>query len=224
MPRHVSRTLRPSVPCQEKMTIRAMGAAVDPRSDRELMSAARTDEAAFEEIYRRHSAAVTRFAARRSQRPAEVVDLVGAIWLEVVTVLHRYDPSRGDPLPWILGIAANLCAAERRRERREHEILAKLGERRSLEDDDLARLEEMLDAESVAPDVLRAIDELPRSERLVAELVVLDELSTSEAAVALGISRAAASMRLARARRKLRAAIAGATDPLVMSVVKEVSP
>ena len=148
--------------------------------------------------------ATIRFAARRADRPGDVVDLVAAVWLEVVASLDRYEPHRGDALPWILGIAANLCAVERRRRAREHEALRRLGGRRTLEADDFERLEGEIDAAGAAPALRQRLGELPPSERAVAELVFLDGLTPAEAAEALGIRSAAARMRLARARKKLR--------------------
>lgn len=176
----------------------------DPRPDRELLVASRVETAAFEELYRRHVGATIRFAARRADRPGDVVDLVAAVWLEVVASLDRYEPHRGDALPWILGIAANLCAVERRRRAREHDVVRRLGGRRSLDEDDYERLVGEIDAAGAAPALRHRLGELPPSERAVAELVFLDGLSPAEAAEALGVSSAAVRMRLARARKKLR--------------------
>jgi RNA polymerase sigma factor (sigma-70 family) len=177
----------------------------DPRTDRELLVASRVDAAAFEELYRRHVGATIRFAARRAERPSDVVDLVAAVWLEVVASLERYEPSRGDTLPWILGIAANLCAVESRRRAREHEVIRRLAGRRIVQEDDFERLEEAIDAVEAAPTIRQGLRDLPPTERAVAELVLLDGLTPAEAAEALGVRSPAARMRLARARRKLRA-------------------
>jgi RNA polymerase sigma-70 factor (ECF subfamily) len=185
--------------------MRRKGVVTDPRTDRELLVASRGETAAFEELYRRHVGATIRFAARRADRPGDVVDLVGAVWLEVVASLDRYDPHRGDALPWILGIAANLCAVERRRQAREREVVRRLGGRLPPGDDDFERLEGAIDAHAVAPALRRGLGELPPAERAVAELVILDGLTPTEAAEALGVRSAAVRMRLARARRKLRA-------------------
>ena len=175
-----------------------------PRTDRELLVASRVETSAFEELYRRHVGATIRFAARRANQPSDVVDLVAAVWMEVVASLDRYEPSRGDALPWILGIAANLCAAERRRQARERDVARRLGARRSLHEDDFERLEAAIDALSVAPALRQGLRLLPPAERAVAELVLLDELTPAEASEALGVRAAAVRMRLARARRKLR--------------------
>ena len=193
----------------------------DPRTDRELLVASRVETAAFEELYRRHVDATIRFAARRAQRPSDVVDLVAAVWLEVVASLDRYEPHRGDALPWILGIAANLCAAERRRSAREQEVVRRLGRRRTLQEDDFERLVEAIDAERVAPALRRGLRELPMSERIVAELVLLDGLSPAEASEVLGIRASALRMRLARARKKLRALVDQSAT--LEKFVKEVS-
>lgn len=199
---------------------RARRGDTDPRTDRELLVASRVETAAFEELYRRHVGATIRFAARRAEQPGDVVDLVAAVWLEVVASLDRYEPRRGDALPWILGIAANLCATERRRRAREREVLRRLGGRRSPGDDDYERLERAIDALSMGPALREGLRDLPPSERAVAELVLVDELTPAKAAEALGIRAAAVRMRLARARRKLRRV--AERDPSVM-FVKEVS-
>lgn len=183
----------------------------DPRTDRELLVASRVETAAFEELYRRHVGATIRFAARRAERPGDVVDLVAAVWLEVVASLDRYEPHRGDVLPWILGIAANLCAVERRRRAREQDVVRRLGNRRSLNEDDYERLEGAIDAAAVVPALRQGLRELPSSERAVAELVFLDGLTPAEAAEALGVRSSAVRMRLARARKKLRALTRGAS-------------
>jgi RNA polymerase sigma-70 factor (ECF subfamily) len=56
---------------------------------------------------------------------------------------------------------------------------------------------------------------LPDSERVVLELVALDELGLTEAAAAAGVRPVTARVRLHRARRKLRAELdaAGESSP-----------
>jgi RNA polymerase sigma-70 factor, ECF subfamily len=178
-------------------------------SDETLLARARHDRQAFEQFYRRHFDAIVRFAARRSNDQSMVVDLVAAVWLEVVASLDRFDPRQGRALPWILGIAANLCASERRRRGRERQALRRLAGRRVLEDDDYARLDREIDAARTAAALRGALSGLPPGERVVAELVLVDGLTPSEVASALGIPAASVRMRLTRARRKLRAKVEG---------------
>jgi RNA polymerase sigma factor (sigma-70 family) len=188
---------------------RVMGGSPDDRdvSDEALLARAHRDPPAFEEFYRRHVDAVVRFAARRSGDPEAVVDLVAAVWLEVVASLDRFDPRRGKALPWILGIAANLWASERRRRAREREALRRLAGRRALDEDDYARLEREIDAARAAPTLHREIGDLPPAERVTAELVLIEGLTPAQVGDALGIPSSAVRMRLTRARRRLRAAV-----------------
>ncbi len=176
-------------------------------TDEQLLARAAFDAAAFEELYRRHVAKVTAFAVRRCRTPDEVPDLVAAVWLEVIESAPSFDPARGKTLPWILGVAANLVASDARRQAREHEALARLGGQRVLEEDDFARLEAEIDAQGAARNLRAALSELPASERSIAELVLLDDLSPKDAAVALGLRGSTARMRLRRARTKLRRSI-----------------
>lgn len=177
-------------------------------SDEALLVRAARDPGAFEALYRRHVDAVVRFAARHSSDPGAVMDLAAAVWLEVVASLDRFDPRRGRALPWILGIAANLCASERRRRAREREALRRLAGRRVLDDDDYATLEREIDAARAAPPLYRVISELPPAERVAAELVLIEGLTPAQVGDALGIPGSAVRMRLTRARRRLRGASA----------------
>jgi len=184
-------------------------------TEEQLLVQAGRDRAAFEEFYRRTVARVVAFAARRCSRPEEVPDLVAAIWLEVIASAHRFDPRPGRAVPWVLGVAAHVTASDARRRAREREAAERLAGRRVLDEDDVARLERAIDAAAIAPEARAAIEGLPPGERVVIELVAMEGLTQEEAARALGLRPAAARMRLARARRKLREALG---DPSETSV------
>ena len=88
-------------------------------SDRELLSALSTDRGAFEIFYRRHVPRVIRFAARRLREPADVADITAGTFVEALSSARTYDPGRGEPVAWLLGIAATLIANGQRRQARE---------------------------------------------------------------------------------------------------------
>jgi RNA polymerase sigma-70 factor (ECF subfamily) len=184
---------------------------VEP-TDEELLVAARMDEHAFEVFYRRHAPTVLRFAARRSSSPSEVVDLMSAVWLEVVASIDSFDQRRGSAVGWVLGIAAHLCASDSRRRSAEAAAVRRLAGLRVLEQDDVARLEAQLDAEAASRGLVAAIASLPAGEREVAELVLVEGMSPTQAARALGVAAPAARMRLTRARRMIRSLH---TNPLI---------
>ncbi|NGO72398.1 RNA polymerase sigma factor [Streptomyces sp. SB3404] len=166
------------------------------------------DPAAFEVFYRRHVDAVTRFMARRVSDPHTVADLTAETFLAVIDSAHTYRPGRGSETAWLYGIARNTVSAEFRRSARQAELGSRIAGRRLLDEDDISRLEDKLDAERAARRALAALDGLPESERAVLELVVVDQLTVAEAATALGIRQIAARVRLHRARKALRSAAA----------------
>jgi len=166
--------------------------------------AAARDPQLFEEFYRRHVDAMTSFVARRVADPHTVADLTAEIFLAVLDSAHTYRASRGSERAWLYGIARNVVAGERRRVARETDRDRRISGRRLLEPDDIARLEDKLDAESPGRRALAALERLPAGERAVLELVAVDDLTVGEAATALGISQVAARVRLHRARKSLR--------------------
>ncbi|WP_217370332.1 RNA polymerase sigma factor [Nonomuraea antri] len=161
------------------------------------------DPEAFEAFYRRHAERVSRFVARRVADPHTVDDLTTEVFLAVIDAGHTYRPDRGSEAAWLLGVARNVVASELRREARELHKSGRAAGRRPLDADDIACLEERIDAERAARPLLAAIAELPRGLRAVAELVDVDGLSVADAAAALRIRVGTARVRLHRARRRL---------------------
>ena len=89
-------------------------------------------------------------------------------------------------------------------EAKELRAVAHVRGRELVDEDDVARLHELIDSESAGRELLRDLAGLPAGERAVLELVALDGLSAVEAGQALGIGSVAARVRLHRARRRLR--------------------
>jgi RNA polymerase sigma factor (sigma-70 family) len=162
------------------------------------------DPRLFEEFYRRHVDAMLRFVARRVDDPHTAADLTAEIFLAVLDSAHTYRPRLGSETAWLYGIARNVVSSERRRVAREAERDLRISGRRLLEPDDIARIEDKLDAESPGRHVLAALARLPEGERAVMELIAVDQLTVTEAAAALGIRQVTARVRLHRARKALR--------------------
>lgn len=176
-------------------------------TDEALLSRARSDPDAFELFYRRHVERIIRFAARRTTSPHEVADLVADVFVAAISSLDHFDPGRGDAVAWLYGIANNVAANRWRVGRRRLTTDRRIAGRRLLDDDDVARLEARIDAEARRRELLAALRTLPERQREVLILVHVDGLQPVEAARALGIRPPAARMRLARARRRMRARI-----------------
>ncbi|QYC45004.1 ECF RNA polymerase sigma factor SigE [Nonomuraea coxensis DSM 45129] len=161
------------------------------------------DPAAFEAFYRRHVDAVLRFVTRRVSDPHLAADLTADIFVAVLDSAHTYVPGRGSEVAWLYGIARNVVSAQHRRAAREARAGGRLAGRRLLDDDDLTRMEERIDAGRRMRHAWEALAGLPEGERAVLELVAIDQLSVKEAAEALGIRQVTARVRLHRARRAL---------------------
>lgn len=167
-----------------------------------------SDPDAFEAFYRRHVIVVSRFLARRVVDPQLVADLTAEVFHEVIRSAHTYRAGRGSELGWLYGIARNVLANDRRREGLRLRAERGAAGRRLLDDDDIARLEERIDAESAARRLRQALSALPESERAVVELVAVDGLSLKDAASVLGIRPGTARVRMHRARHVARDALA----------------
>jgi RNA polymerase sigma factor (sigma-70 family) len=159
---------------------------------------------AFEAFYRDHVEAIQRFVVRRVDDPHLAADLTAEVFLAAVDAAHTYRPDRGAPAPWLYGVARNVVSAERRRAAREARANARVVGSRFLDDDDIARMQERIDAEAKSRELHAALAMVADGERAVLELVALDGLSVADAAAVLGIRPVTARVRLHRARTAMR--------------------
>ncbi len=140
--------------------------------------------------------------------PHLAADLTAEVLLAAIGSAPTYRPRRATPAPWLYGIARNVIASEYRRAAREGRPNAQIEGHRLLNDDDIQRMQERIDAASSARHLFVAIANLPASERSLLELVALDDLSVTDAVAELGIRPIAARVRLHRARKTLRQGLA----------------
>jgi RNA polymerase sigma-70 factor (ECF subfamily) len=183
----------------------------EPGDDGDLFRAATHDVRAFEAIYRRHVRRVTGLAVSRCSCAEDVADVVAQTFVRLLTVADRYDPERGEPAAFVLGIAANVVRDVQRRNGRQRALVERLAGRDLLEPDDIARIDAAIDAARAAPGIRRAIDAVPPGERAVLGLVAEGQ-SPGQAAHTLGITPAAARTRLSRARTRVRNDLTSTTD------------
>lgn len=176
-----------------------------PVADRELMRRAAAGEASsFDEIVRRHQAAVYRFARAVTASREEAEDLLQETFLAAWKAAASY---RGEASlrTWLLTIARH--AAWRHRSRREREPvdaqpIDALGVEAGWGQDDPEGL--AMSAERRAR-LAAALERLDPEDRIVIVLRDLEELTGEEAAAVLGIGVAAMKSRLHRARLRLAA-------------------
>jgi RNA polymerase sigma-70 factor (ECF subfamily) len=184
------------------------------KSDEVLVSrAAAGDEAAFEELVRRHQERVYRLACRLTGDDADAADVLQETFLQVFRHLGEY---RGDALftTWLFRVVTNQALMRRRaRARRPGESLAAHMPRFDADGRHVAtpaqlqvtsRVEALLDAETLAARARAGIARLPDAYRDAFVLRDLEELPTAEVAKVLAITPAAVRQRVHRARLMLR--------------------
>lgn len=173
------------------------------------------DPATLEAFYRGHVEAVEQFVVRRVDDPYLAADLTADVFLAAIDAAASYRPERGSPRAWLFGVARNVVASEHRRAARERRANARIEGRRLLDENDVERMQQRIDAASQARSLFTALAQLPAAERAVLELVALDDLSVTEAAVALGLRPVTARVRLHRARAGLRRRLAAGDAPAI---------
>jgi RNA polymerase sigma-70 factor (ECF subfamily) len=154
--------------------------------------------AEFEAVYRRHLPAVSAYLVRRVARD-DVEDLAADVF--AIAWRKRASVASGEELPWLYRIASYQVANHRRRLAMRANLLGMLAS-----PDSAPAADALLDAD---PQLAAAWRALSARHREVLALVVLDELSVAEAAIALEVSANAVSIRLHRAKKALAEALGG---------------
>jgi len=149
--------------------------------------------ARFEELARELIEPLRRFLARRAD-PAMADDVLSDTLL---VCWRRLDDVPDNPLPWVYGVARNCLANAQRGERRHLRLAAKISV--------VAPPDQTVTAPDSGDDVLlEAMAALRPEDAELLRLWAWEQLTPAEIATVLEISPNAASIRLHRAREKLR--------------------
>ena len=174
--------------------------------------------ARFEALYQAHCGAVRSFVYRRV--PAAAAD--DAVADVFVTAWRRLDEAPADELAWLLGIARGVLANQRRGQARQ------LALRDRLVANAIAGIGDGPERSIEGGAVMGALARLSRLDQEVLLLVAWDGLDRAQAARVLGITTGLFSVRLHRARRRLKRALAAqheagerqAGDPPAVEVMR----
>jgi RNA polymerase sigma-70 factor, ECF subfamily len=143
----------------------------------------------FEELVAAVYEPVQRYLLRRCD-PATADDVLGDVLL---VLWRRLDDVPADAvLPWTYGVARGCLANSRRSAVRQERVVQRLAQ---------ARPEEEPEPDG---DLAEALQALPEADRELLRLWAWEQLTPREIALALGISANAVSIRLHRAKQKLR--------------------
>ena len=175
------------------------------RTDGELLAAVVAgDGSAFATFYRRHLPTVVRFVLRETGDREATADLTAEVFAVIFLAARRFRPrGSGSARPWVLGIARNKLLESRRHGRVEDRARRRLAfEPEVLDDDDLARVDEL----ASAPDqpVLRLVEQLPKAQREAVRSRVIEERDYGDIAQTLNCSELVARQRVSRGLSRLR--------------------
>jgi len=174
-------------------------AASPPESDARLIARSLEDPDAFRDLFDRHWTRVRRYAAARVGDAAD--DVASETFATAFQCRGRYDLTRADAAPWLLGIATNHVRRLRRAEHKRLRALAAAG----------AASGPLQLVEPAPPRdgaLAHALLQLDRRDRDVLALFALADLSYAEIAAALGIPEGTVRSRLNRARRIVKEVLA----------------
>jgi RNA polymerase sigma-70 factor (ECF subfamily) len=186
-------------------------AAAPGPSDVELVSEVRAgQEAAFEELFRRHRRRVALIASRFFRRREQIEEVVQESFAKAFFALGEFSNRQAESFgAWLARIAFNVCYDELRRlKRRPESSLSELNE------DEAAWLRERTrastDARGVESDAIsrelaaKLLARLSPEDRLVLVMLDVEGLSTAEIAEVMNWSVSKVKVRAHRARAHLR--------------------
>ena len=164
----------------------------------------------FDALYAAHRDDVWRYLRRRTADDHE--DLTTEVFL---IAWRRRAELPHEPLPWLYGVARRVLANHRRGEGRREALAERAAAHLSDRTPDLA------EAAGLRADLASALETLSDRDRELVLLVAWEGLTIAEAAAALGCTRAAAAVRLHRARKRLHHALTGPAELAALTPVED---
>lgn len=164
-------------------------------------------ERRFERFYYEHHDRVAAYLLSRTDRDSAQDALARTFEI----AWRRFDDVPAWQLPWLLGVARRVLAAQRRAQGRREALLDRIAAGAPAAASD--QTERLANRQLV----VQALERLTEPQREALLLVAWDGLSQQEAAIALGCTRVAFAVRVHRARQRLTAALEelARTQPLV---------
>ncbi|SDS75093.1 RNA polymerase sigma factor [Microlunatus soli] len=163
------------------------------------------------DVFAEHVDTIYNYCYRRAGSWETAEDLTSQVFLTAWHQHHRVIANdAGSVLPWLYGVATNVCRNHQRSRRRHLAALPRLAAvERVTSGDPPALDDQVIDRLSRQGRLRRALDRLASLSTADQEAFVLvcwEELSYADAAAALGIRIGTVKSRVARVRRALRSA------------------
>ena len=178
------------------------------------------DESAFEEIMRRYSPRVFRFAGKFFRQRSLVEEAAQEVFLKAFTELGSFE-GRGSMEGWLTRITTNICLNMLRSSKRRPELIAS-----DLSEDETTWLDsnmagaarerhESSERSLVAADLAgRVLQTLTPDDQLVLTLIDGEEASVKDVVQMTGWSESKVKVQAFRARRRMREAVEKLLSPI----------
>ena len=174
------------------------------KTDAQLLADTAQDAEAFGEFYRRHAEPVLAYLLYRTRDAQRALDLTAEVFAVALEARTRYEAGRAPARAWLLGIARNPVAESNRRRQAGHRARMRLGiEPLAFEDDELARVEELIDLERADLPLTALLADLPEHELEAVRARVIDEEDYSRIAEREGVTGDVIRKRVSRGLERL---------------------
>ncbi|WP_036563580.1 RNA polymerase sigma factor [Nocardioides halotolerans] len=171
--------------------------------ERELVDGLHQDDpGALAALFDRYADRIYNHCFRHLADWAEAEDATSSVFLEVWRHRQRVRLHDGSALPWLYGVATNVCRNAGRSRRRYLRAVTGLPAA-APEPDHAEQVTDRLGSEARMRDVLAQVEALPAREREVLGLVAWSGLTYEQAAAALDVPVGTVRSRLSRARARL---------------------
>lgn len=185
-----------------------------------LLQGVRAGEpSAFAELFTLHAQDVFAVCWRRTSSWQDAEDGVSLVFLQAWRSREKAVEIDGSLRAWLVAIAVNVMRNQGRAARRYRAALDRFHAGVLASDMVTTDVATAVEARTELASVVAAISRLPRAEREVSELCLLESVSAEQAAAVLRVPLGTVKSRLARARQRLRGVLRtdDFTDPWVGS-------
>ncbi|MGD8319366.1 MAG: sigma-70 family RNA polymerase sigma factor [Gemmatimonadota bacterium] len=161
----------------------------------------------FEAWFHEHQSAVYRYVRFRVATRETAEDVTSEVFMKALRSLHRYDANRASPRTWLLRIARNAITDHLRALKRRGSLHVSLDRIPDLVADVPSQEERVVREERIQR-LLNGSQTLRKADQEILSLRYGAGLDNGEIAEHLGISNNAVAVRLHRALKRLKAAVA----------------
>jgi RNA polymerase sigma-70 factor (ECF subfamily) len=166
-----------------------------------LLAIARSDTAAFQQLYERHSAALFGLVLKILGNRADAEDVLQETFVQVWKAAHSFDPARGKPISWLI-LLTRSRAIDRLRSRQTRNRISETVAQQPVADDPPAS-QQIIASETHAT-VRQAMVSLDGEQRRLIELAYFGGLTQSEIAAQLGQPLGTVKTRIRAGMMRLR--------------------